>query len=289
MNFHSCHYIRKLPNLNKTTPNIKELNLHGCKNLMEVHESVGQLDKLEKWDLTDCIELQILPSCLTMKSLKHLSLYRCSKVEKFPNMPQEMEGLKYLNLCGTAIKVLPPSFGNLIGLHQLFLGSDFYLGPLPSSTYKLQHLCEIYLYVKFPKDVEIGRQVLCNSYGGFSNNGFRSLNVLFLCFSKNGLEIDFILNSWCPLALKCLLIRSEDYTLPKSIIRFNKLHSLDIRDCHFIQEIPKLPECIEKVDASNCFSLNSQSLSKLFLQVPLSLKVINKHFQFPNKIIYQIC
>ena len=51
MNVSHCHYIRKFPDLSITTPNIKKLDLHECRYLVEVHELVGRLDKLEKWDL----------------------------------------------------------------------------------------------------------------------------------------------------------------------------------------------------------------------------------------------
>ena len=60
----------------------------------------------------------------------------------------------------TAIKELPPSIGNLIELERLCIGSYFYLYQLPNSIYKLQHLCQLFLYgnVQFPKDAGIGRQ-----------------------------------------------------------------------------------------------------------------------------------
>ena len=98
MNVSHCHYVRKLPDLSITTPNIKKLDLRDCRNLVEVHESVGRLDKLEKWDLTDCSELQILSSSLMMKSLKFFRLFGCIRLEKFPNILQEMNGLKGLDL-----------------------------------------------------------------------------------------------------------------------------------------------------------------------------------------------
>ncbi|XP_030958555.1 TMV resistance protein N-like [Quercus lobata] len=125
MNFHSCQYITKLSDLSITTPNIKQLNLNECRNLVEVHDSVGCLDKLEKLELYNCTELRILPSFLMMKSLNHLDIYMCTRLEKFPDIPYEMDGLKYLTFVGTAIRELPPSFGNLTGLETLHLGSGF--------------------------------------------------------------------------------------------------------------------------------------------------------------------
>ena len=266
MNFRSCQYIRKLSDLSIATPNIKELDLCQCRNLVEVHDSVGHLDKLEKLDLTECTGLQILPSCLMMKSLKQLILYECRRLEKFPNISHEMDGLEYLTFIGTAIKELPPSFGNLTRLERLHLGSGY----LPSGIYNMQNLRELYIWgdVKFPKDMEIDRQALSDDYNGFSKNGFRRLTFLALVFSKNSPEIDFILTSCCPLSLQELLIQSDDFTLPESILRFKNLRELHIWDSIFLQEIPKLPETIRIVEIKNSL-LTSKSLYKLLLQVSL--------------------
>ena len=72
---------------------------------------MSRLDKLEKLKLTSCTELRIFPSCLMMKYLKHIVLYRCRRLEKLPNILEEMDGLEYLTFIDTAIKELPPSLG----------------------------------------------------------------------------------------------------------------------------------------------------------------------------------
>ena len=126
MNFNSNQYIRKLPDLLSATPNVKKLDLRDCRRLVNVPHSVGYLDKLESWDLRNCVELQILPSCIAMKSLKYLRLFYCQRVKRFPDIPQEMENLKYLSLGYTAIRELPPSIENLTGLERLEIGSSFY-------------------------------------------------------------------------------------------------------------------------------------------------------------------
>ncbi|KAK7861135.1 hypothetical protein CFP56_024341, partial [Quercus suber] len=77
---------------------------------------------------------------------------------------------------------------------------------------------------------------------------------------------DIILTYCCPLSLKRLGILSEDVTLPKSIIRFNRLLWLEFQNSYFLQEISKIPKTIRGVNASNCFSLNSESLTKILLQ-----------------------
>ncbi|KAK7861134.1 hypothetical protein CFP56_024340 [Quercus suber] len=64
-----------------STPNIKQLNLMECRNLVEVHDSVGCLDKLEKWDFTALTSNS--SKLLMMKSLKHLN-FICAKGLKVP-------------------------------------------------------------------------------------------------------------------------------------------------------------------------------------------------------------
>ncbi|XP_050274383.1 disease resistance protein RPS6-like isoform X2 [Quercus robur] len=257
MNFNSNQHIRELPDLLSATPNVKKLDLQNCEKLVKIHDSVGYLDKLESLDLWNCNELQILPSCIVMKSLKHLRLFYCKRVKRLPDIPQEIENLKFLSLGHTAIRELPPSIGNLTGLERLDIGSNFYSCQLPSSIYKLQHLRTLHLYgnVKFPKDVGIGRQAAaCNSYGGFSKYCFPKLNFLkklTSCFTHSE---------------KCLLPGSKDLNLRESIIRFNRLNYLRIQDSKFLKKIPKLPESIRQVNATNCISLNSESLRKLILQ-----------------------
>ena len=115
MNFNSNQYVRELPKLSSATPNIKKLDLQECRKLVKVPNSIGCLDKLESWDVRSCVELQILPSCIVMKSLKYLRLHGCERVKRFLDIPQEMENLKYLSLEHTAIRELPPSIGNLSG------------------------------------------------------------------------------------------------------------------------------------------------------------------------------
>ena len=260
MNFNSNQYIRELPDLLSATPNVKKLDLQSCEKLVKIHDSVGYLDKLESWDLWGCNELQTLPSCIVMKSLKYLRLSNCERVKRFPDIPQELENLKYLSLGQTAIRELPPSIENLTGLERLEIGSSFYSYQLPSSIYKLQHLRILFLYgnVKFPKGVGIGRQAAaCNSYSGFSKYCFPKMNFLkklTSCFTHSE---------------KCLLSGSKDLNLRESIIRFNRLNYLLIGDSEFLKKIPKLPESIREVNATNCISLNLESSRKLILQVPL--------------------
>ena len=84
-----------------------------------VHESVGFLDKLWKWDLAFCDSLQNLPNNLRLKSLEEFNLSGCFKLEKFPNIHPEMKRLKNLDLSLSGIRGLPSSIGYLTALESL--------------------------------------------------------------------------------------------------------------------------------------------------------------------------
>ena len=118
----SCEFITKLPNL--CCPNLEKLDLRDCKNLIEVHESIGFLEKLKKWDLTGCSQLQILPSTLILKSLEYFGLGNCSRLEKFPDIHPEMNCLLALDLTCSGIRELPSSLLYQTGLDNLSLNGS---------------------------------------------------------------------------------------------------------------------------------------------------------------------
>ena len=200
-------------------PNIKELDLSGCENLVEIENSVGRLDRLQVGNLY---------------GLK-FSL-RTSQV--------------YIGILVYPIRQ-NLSFGNLIGLRELYIRQEVPCH-LPRSIYNLQHIETLRLFgnLIFPRDVEIDRQPLCNSLGGFSKYVFPSLKYLTLFNFYNPLEIDFILNYCCPVTLETLeIFCCKDVTLPESISRCERLHSLQIQIQ--IWEIPRLPRSLRCLTVSH--------------------------------------
>ncbi|KAL4622114.1 hypothetical protein ACB092_06G274200 [Castanea dentata] len=254
VDFSRCESIRKIPDLSMS-PNIKELKLSDCRNLVEIDDSLGRLDKLEVWNLRRCDKLETLPSCLTMKSLRFFNLNFCESLKKFPNISREMKSLERLQLYGTGISELPPSFGNLTGMIQLVLGnSEVGAGHLhiPGSIYNLQRLELLSLSGDFTflKDVELLR----NSYGGFSKYAFPSLNTICFFAIPNPSEVDFILNYCCPPSLECLWIHdSKIVTFPKITGRLRSLDLLNIKLCNELGEIPSLPQSVRSAQTSKIF------------------------------------
>nr|XP_023880265.1 probable WRKY transcription factor 19 [Quercus suber] len=292
VDFSGCNLITKIPDLSMT-PNITNLILKWCTNLVEIDDSVGRLDKLEVWDLDHCTKLETLPNCLTMKSLIYFNLEGCYKLKKFPNILHEMKGVKYLILPGTCANELPPSFTNFIGLKGLTVGlSHTGEAHLSGIIYNLQHIEWLTFDGNFifPKNVEIDRQPMCNSHGCSSKCVFPMLEGLRFFGNKICSEIEFILNYCCPLTLEVLEIhKSKVVTLPKSMSRCERLHTLYIEGCDELREILRLPHSMRLLAVEACHSLDLQSFIQLLPEIiglppnlPPCLGVTSHMLMFPH-------
>ncbi|KAL9324275.1 hypothetical protein ACSQ67_009132 [Phaseolus vulgaris] len=116
-----CKNIRRIPDMSGF-PNLKELCVGECTNLIEIHDSVGSLLNLQKFCAEGCTKLTIGPSRINLISLEHLCLRDCSSLVMFPEVLAPMQKLKHVDLGGTAIENLPLSMQNLEGLQMLSLG-----------------------------------------------------------------------------------------------------------------------------------------------------------------------
>ncbi|KAG6625134.1 hypothetical protein CIPAW_16G075300 [Carya illinoinensis] len=214
-----CKFLTKIPDLS-SSPNLEKLNLRNCENLVEVHHSVGFLDKLLRFYVGGCCKLRILLKRLKLRSLRSFKLDFCSSLEDFPEIECEMEFLHALNLRGTGIKELPSSIENVKGLKKLYLTSCC-LKKLPSSIDsltrleelyvagsidQLQSLCIVKVLNSFSQPIDIGRveedgvqsmpsveltstnSSIFNDVGSSASTIWKSLQVLslrFCCLSES--------------------------------------------------------------------------------------------------------
>ncbi|XP_070667292.1 disease resistance protein Roq1-like [Malus domestica] len=73
MNFERCKFLEEIPDCTGI-PNLKRLNLNYCRGLVEVHPSVGFLDKLVELRVRGCFNLVIFPRRISLKSLEVIDL-----------------------------------------------------------------------------------------------------------------------------------------------------------------------------------------------------------------------
>ena len=252
VNFERCEFITKLPKL--WAPKLESLDLAFCKNLVEIDECFGSLEKLKRWNLAHCKNLQFLPSQLKLKSLKYFCLTSCSRLEKLPNFHPEMGCLEILYLGESGIRELPSSIEHLTKLDTLSLDKCENLRDLPDSIYKLQQL-------RILDTTTTKLRQTCNSFDSSSGYGFVKMKPLDLL-----MKLDYF-----PALEMIDLSETNIVTIPKSISRLPRLESLLISNCKLLCEIQGLPKSIRTILAENCMLLDSQSPSGLLNQVSLFL------------------
>ncbi|KAK9932696.1 hypothetical protein M0R45_019921 [Rubus argutus] len=143
INLSECKYLTKVSDLSGI-PNLQTLDLQGCKNLVEVHYSVGFLDKLESINLGGCSTLVIVPTTVSWNSLRNLLLFNCTRLESFIETVNKMQSIEKLSLFGSGIKGLPSWIGYLTSLRELNV-SGTPLKKLPLSIGGLTSLRRLYL------------------------------------------------------------------------------------------------------------------------------------------------
>ncbi|XP_075663445.1 disease resistance protein RML1A-like [Castanea sativa] len=123
MDLSFCKNITKVPDLSLISPNIKELDLCACINLVEVHQSVGLLEELELCNLGGCQNLRIIPRNLKLKSLKVFYFDGCEILEQGTEALFSSIGyliaLQTLYISLKNVKEVPSSIDNLKNLSYL--------------------------------------------------------------------------------------------------------------------------------------------------------------------------
>ncbi|KAI8021874.1 TMV resistance protein N [Camellia lanceoleosa] len=91
------HCLTKTPDFSKV-PNLEKLIFKNCARLVEVHESIGHLERLVLLNLEDCKNLRKLPRSICMlKFLETLDISGCSNLEELPTGMKTMDSLTVLH------------------------------------------------------------------------------------------------------------------------------------------------------------------------------------------------
>ncbi|KAF8033918.1 hypothetical protein BT93_C0256 [Corymbia citriodora subsp. variegata] len=230
IDFGECLSLIYMPDIS-CIPNLEKLNLIKCKNLEHVHDSVANHRKLWMLDLTSC-----------------------SKLQRFPDIPNKNKNLRGIYLGWTSIEELPTSIGNLVSLEKIDLNYCKKLTIIPSSIYKLQHLESMDLQgcsqlIKLPKEKE---EDLSEPH---TTMGFPKLKSLILteCLLP---EVEFLENLSYFSSLHKLCLSGNNFTNLPTCEKLYNLKDLYVSDCQQLQEIPKIPEKLRRLEANGCKSLS---------------------------------
>lgn len=292
MDFSDCEFITQIPDMSRV-PNIRELKVKNCYNLIEVHDSVGYHNKLVSLDVSRCIKLKRFPREIQMASLESFYLDGCVSLDHFPDIMGKMDALTLIKANDTAIEELPHSIGNLTGLSQLEMRSNIRLREVPTSLFMLQNLfwfhfipsphirksigkclrqLSFQFYRKYPKEcleqVKSTQEshsavICCPKLVGFTLPNCGLLDA----------DLHLILNCFPNLVM--LYLSGNDFvSLPQCIEQLDKLQLLDVSNCKKLRDIPEIPSNLKKVMAQNCTSLTTESSSRLWSQVLLFLSLL---------------
>ncbi|XP_075654224.1 TMV resistance protein N-like isoform X2 [Castanea sativa] len=208
-----CNRLEKFPAI--CAPNLGLLDIYFCENLIEVHKSVGYLDKLETWNLDNCRNLEILPSLPMLKSLKRFGLCHCERLEKFPAIHAPNLVSLDISFCENLIEV-HKSVGDLHQLEMWNLNSCRKLEILPNllllKSLKRIDLCHCERLEKFP--------AICSP----------NLEFLDISFCENLIEV------------------------PESVGYLDKLKDWDLTYCRNLENLPSLPmlKSLVRFDLCHC-------------------------------------
>ncbi|KAI3725563.1 hypothetical protein L1987_65353 [Smallanthus sonchifolius] len=239
MNLGHCRNLIKTPDFTKI-PNLEELVLDGCENLMEVHHSVGTLTTLVILNLRDCKSLVSLPKCTRLTSLQILNISGCKKLDEFPEDLGNMKTLVELHADRTCIKQLPYSVLYLSNLQVLSLGQREDMQTKSSGSIlwpsflasKMHHL---------PSAVLPSLSSL---------NNLRSIDVSHCNITEASLDGIERLSM-----LEILNLSGNDFKSLPSFSKLTRLETLGLVGCKKIVALPELPPNIQLIEAQDCISL----------------------------------
>ncbi|XP_070663330.1 TMV resistance protein N [Malus domestica] len=244
-------------------PNLVDLILRNCKNLVEIHPSIAILKRLKHLFLSGCESIKSLPSEVEMDSLQSLDLVGCSNVKKIPEFGEQMKNLFTLDLSETAIEKIPSSIGHLVGLRELHVRNCKNLLNLPRAICNLKSLKHLQYGIDYDAAPCGSDGKASERWGGLlrllgleksrpdplpwwssvlsSLNRFCSLTHLQLK-KRNIQEGDIPDDIGCLSSLEELDLCGNNFiSLPESIRRLSKLRKLILVRCKSLQQLPPLP------------------------------------------------
>ncbi|XP_016173975.1 protein SUPPRESSOR OF npr1-1, CONSTITUTIVE 1-like [Arachis ipaensis] len=246
VNLAGCQELVELPDLSKAK-NLRNVDLFGCRSLSNIHPSILSCSTLERLDLTGCSKLETLESQTHFKSLWHLNVSGCKSLAKFSVSSEEVEVLDLM----MGVKVLHPSIGRFSKARILHVDG-----------HRLENLPKELSCLKSLETLSLHR---CSRVSSKENlhlvfNGLQSLRELYFMDCHYLFELPDNINQLSSLQ-KLALDGSYVVRLPETIKHLSALETLSLKGCRRLQSLPELPSSIIRLEADNCTLLPIASSS----------------------------
>ncbi|XP_059455279.1 disease resistance protein RPV1-like [Corylus avellana] len=252
MNFYDCEFLEKIPDISRI-PNLESLVLFNCGNLVEVHHSVGSLNKLNNLSISRCSNLRSFPKSFKSRSLEEINFCHFSMLKSFPKMEclediyccdslralgwGSMSTLYQLNIFRSGIVTLSRCIESFVGLKFLYL----------DGCKKLREILGL------PPNVEVVSAWGCVSLEIFLE-GSRKSHLFNTEDPPEPMGVGTEIPAQQSLR-EIDLSYSAIVSLPILFNKFVKLEVLRLKNCKQLRQILVLPPNVRKVKAPYCSSL----------------------------------
>nr|AXU93535.1 RPP4/RPP5-like protein [Arabidopsis thaliana] len=136
MDLSESENLTEIPDLSKAT-NLKRLYLNGCKSLVTLPSTIGNLQSLRRLYMKRCTRLEVLPTDVNLSFLLILDLSGCSSLRTFPLISTNI-GCLYLE--NTAIEEVPCCIENFTRLTELLMYCCQRLKNISPNIFRLTYL-----------------------------------------------------------------------------------------------------------------------------------------------------
>ncbi|KAL8090391.1 hypothetical protein AgCh_039750 [Apium graveolens] len=221
-----CSGLEALP---RELGNIKSLKVLDGEELtvLQLPDSVGCLNKLNKLDLSCNYEVETLPNTIcNLRALKSLNISFCTSLKALPTELGDMESLEELNGKFLQVLKLPDSIGCLSKLVVLKLSHNTNLLKLPDTICNLRAL-EVLSIISC-----VSLEALPTELGYIES--LKELEVICLAIS----ELPESVGRLSKLVVLKLGSNKKLVTIPETICNLRALEVLDIENCISLRAFP---------------------------------------------------
>ncbi|XP_056857738.1 disease resistance-like protein DSC2 isoform X2 [Raphanus sativus] len=252
-----CWRLKELPSSIGSLINLKELDLWDLKSLsvFSVLENLTGCSSLKELNLTNTAIEKVPSSMSTWSCLYKLSMFGCSNLKYFPNVP---DSIVELSLCNTEIEYVPGWIEKLFRLRKLVMNGCKKLKKISPNISKLENLEFLSLF--------------SDGYSAFEDETYKNGSFLEIVIDwEDDLKRSWKLRSdfdYVPYILPiCLpkkaltspvsicLSNARFETIPDCIRSLSRLSKLDISYCRELVALPPLPGSLQSINAQGCESL----------------------------------